>query len=459
VFLLDCCLFTPNMTTGIIAHTLDDVRKIFRRKIKHPFDRLPDQLRLAMQPTNDTLNELIFPNKSEISVDTNVRGGTYNYLLISEYATIAHQFPEKAAEIKTGSFNTVHPGNFLFVESTGKGKGGEFYELIQAARKASVRDLTKLEFKYHFYPWWMNRKYRLDPEEAKKVVFTRAHMDYFAKTEKTLTAKAELLLARGGKMPSYLDMWLKTGMRFTIEQRAWYVVKKELNGDEMKREYPSTEEEPFEAVLKGAIFAEKMQEAREAGRITKVPHEPALGVHTWWDIGRRDMTAIWFVQTLGREVRFIKFHQEGFKELPYYLSLLSKWRVDLKYHYGQHLGPHDMGVVEFTAEQAMTRAARAAQLGYQFHVGQQWEQKDQIDAGRNLLSMCWFDEAECAEGIAALEQFRREWSEHLQQYMDTYRHDENSHAASAYMLGAMMMGYLNRGRPKAHPVGNVRFAT
>jgi hypothetical protein len=118
-----------------------------------------------------------------------------------------------------------------------------------------------------------------------------------------------------------------------------------------------------------------------------------------------------------------------------------------------------MGVVEFTAEQAMTRAARAAQLGYQFHVGQQWEQKDQIDAGRNLLSMCWFDEAECAEGIAALEQFRREWSEHLQQYMDTYRHDENSHAASAYMLGAMMMGYLNRGRPKAHPVGNVRFAT
>lgn len=435
LFILDECLWHPNQVAGIIAHTLDDVRKIFRRKIKHPYDRLDEGIRLANPATNDSAQELVFKNNSEISVATTMRAGTLNFLHVSEFGYIAAYYPEKAEEIVTGSFNTVHPGNYIFVESTGHGKGGKFYDLCQRARKHkdAGRELTSLDFKYHFYPWWVNEKYRLSEDESRMVVFTKEHNDYFAKVTKA------------------------TGAQLDFRQRAWYVKKKEWNGDLMLREYPSMDAEPFEASIKGAIFAEYMQKARNERRITRVPFEPALPVDTWWDIGRRDATAIWFVQTLGREVRFINYHEDVLKGLPHYLRILDDMRRDKGYNYRHHLAPNDMGVKEWGSDK--TRYDTAKNLGYPFVVAKQFSEQDQIDAARNLLGYALFDEENCDVGIAHLDQFRYEWNEHLQQYMNNYRHDEHSHGASAIMTGAMMLGFMQRGRPRALPVENVNFAT
>jgi hypothetical protein len=76
-----------------------------------------------------------------------------------------------------------------------------------------------------------------------------------------------------------------------------------------------------------------------------------------------------------------------------------------------------------------------------------------------MLPNCWFDAENCAVGIGHLEQVRREWNEHLQTYMEKYRHDEHSHGASAFMNGCMMIGGLTRGRARAHHVANLPFAT
>jgi hypothetical protein len=411
------------------------VRKIFRRKIKYPYERLLKDFKDVPKATNDTQNELIFDNKSEISVDTSVRSGTYNYLHVSEYATIAMQYPEKAAEIRTGSFNTVHPGNYIFVESTGRGKGGEFFDLVQASRKLrrTGRRLTQLDFKYHFYPWWMNPKYVLSEEDTKQAVFNRQQTEYFNKVEKVMDTK------------------------LTLPQRAWYVMKKQWNGDDMKREYPSTDDEPFEAILKGALFGDQMAEAHEHGRIRRVPHEPGLAVDTWWDIGRRDMTAIWFVQSIGFEFRFIWYHEEAFKELPHFVKLLNQLRMEHKWNYRYHLAPHDMATFEWGG--GKTRFDQALQLGYRFEIGKQYKQEDQINAARTMLPNCWFDAENCAVGIGHLEQVRREWNEYLQTYMEKYRHDEHSHGSSAFMNGCMMIGGLTRGRARAHQVASLPFAT
>lgn len=435
LLLLDACVFYPNQTAGIIALTLDDVKKIFRRKIKHPYDKLPEGIKQANRPTNDTQNELIFQNNSEISVDTGFRGGTYNYLHISEYGKISIQYPEKAVEIKTGSFNTVHPGNYIFVESTGHGKGGEFYNLAKASFDTAKqgRRLTQLDFKYHFYPWWMNKRYQLSPEDAEVVVVPRKLTEYFDRIERRIRAK------------------------LTLEQRAWYAIQLTNNGDEMKREYPSHDDEPFEAVLKGAIFGEEMSLARAEGRITRVPHERGLGVDTWWDIGRRDKTAIWFSQTLGRELRFIWYHEESFKGLPHFIKLCNTLRDDLHYNYRYHLAPHDMAVNEWGSD--TTRYEQALALHYQFQVGRQFPQDDQISAARGMMGSCYFDEENCSEGITHLEMVRREWNEHIQSYTQEILHNDHSHGASSFMNGAMMNGYLQKGRPKAQPVQEVRFPT
>lgn len=435
LFILDECVFHPNQVAGIIAHTLDDVKKIFRRKIKHPYDRLPEGIRLANPATNDSAQELVFKNESEISVATSMRAGTLSYLHVSEFGFIAAKFPEKAEEIVTGSFNTIHPGSYIFVESTGYGKSGAFADLCRRSRalKQTGRPLSPLDFKYHFYPWWVNPKYKLDPVDTANVVFTRQQTEYFNRIEKGI------------------------GLDITLDQRAWYIKKREWNGDLMFREYPSNDEEPFRAAIRGAIFQKEISAAREEGRITKVPHEKGLPVDTWWDLGRREATAIWFVQTVGRELRMIYYHEDTLRGLVDYLRLLDSLAREKGYFYRHHVAPHDMAVKEFSTNKS--RYQTALDNGYRFVVGEQYAQGDQIDAARNLIPMCYFDEENCSLGLDHLEQFRFEWNEHLQQYMENYRHDEHSHASSAFMTGAMMLGLLQRGRARAQAVEKRTFAT
>jgi hypothetical protein len=458
LWILDECVFYPNLTGGIIAHTLDDVKKIFRRKIKGPWERLPDGIKLSNPATNDTANELIFANRSEISVDTSMRSGTMNMLHVSEFGKISSVYPEKAVEIKTGSFNTVHPGNFIFVESTGHGRGGEFYALTKAARDYALlgRPLSKLDFKYHFYPWWMNPKYQLDDEDTANTPFNRQHIEYFARVEK----KINTLISKFGATQPWLVYWRDTlGGRISLNQRAWYVKKFQINGPDMLREYPSHDEEPFEAIIVGAIFGEDMVKVRQEGRITKVRYEPALAVNTWWDIGRRDKTAIWFYQQAGNEMRFIWYHEDSFKGLPHYTKLLTDLRIEQKWNtYGTHLGPHDMSVTEYGSDK--TRFEMARNLGYHFFVSKQFDQIDQINAGRALLPMCMFDEENCSAGVACLENARREWNDHLQSYANEMLHNEFSHGASSFMNGAMNMNLLSSaGRARALPVAEVKFPT
>src|SRR5208282_6100015 len=46
------------------------------------------------------------------------------------------------------------------------------------------------------------------------------------------------------------------------------------------------------STVAGAIFATELKAARDTNRITSVPHDPALPVHTFWDLGVGDATAI-----------------------------------------------------------------------------------------------------------------------------------------------------------------------
>lgn len=439
LFILDDCVFIPNQIAGIIAHTIDDVKKIFRRKIKHPYDRLPAEIRDANPASNDSAQELVFGNKSEISVGTTMRAGTLSYLHVSEFGYIAARTPDKADEIVTGSFNTVHPGSFVFVESTGYGKSGHFYDMCQRtkARKLTGVPLSKMDFKYHFYAWWENPKYTLPDDDAKHVVFTRQHNEYFRRIERS------------------------EGITLTLGQRAWYIKKKELNGDLQGREYPSNDREPFEVAVRGSIFAEDMMKLRESGRITKVPHDPALMVDTWWDLGRGAKNAIWFVQQLGMEYRLIHYHEEELRSLQYWCGkFLPELAKERGFKYRHHCAPHDIESTDMTSARDKTRWQIASELGVTFIPGKQWDQGDQIEAGHSLLPLCWIDEENCSEGITHLELFRFEWNENLQTYMDArYRHDAHSHGCSALMTGAMLQGDLHTQRPRAQPVGRRSYPT
>ena len=135
-------------------------------------------------------------------------------------------------------------GQKIVVESTAEGQDGHFFELCQEAQKAQLqgRGLTALDFKFHFAPWWTSPEYVMDAD----VVITDEMVDYFD----SLAAK---------------------GIRLTREQKAWYVKKEQQQGEAMKREFPSTPEEAFEASIEGAYLAKQMAQVRKEGRICRIP--------------------------------------------------------------------------------------------------------------------------------------------------------------------------------------------
>jgi hypothetical protein len=77
----------------------------------------------------------VFEKGGSIRVALSVRSGTTQLLHVSEMGKIARRYPERAREIRTGSFPTVHEGGLVFVESTAEGTGGDFYELVKEAQK------------------------------------------------------------------------------------------------------------------------------------------------------------------------------------------------------------------------------------------------------------------------------------------------------------------------------------
>ena len=181
-----------------------------------------------------------------------------------------------------------------------------------------------------------------------------------------------------------------------------------------------------EAAIKGAFYGDEMKQAREQGRITRVPYDPALPVDTDWDLGI-DAMAIWFSQSRrSGEVGLIDYHEDIGGGLVACIKVLK----EKPYIYGQHWGPHDIETREISS--AKTRKQLAYDLGVTFQVTPRHLVDDQVTAAKVLLPRCYFDEVKCAHGLECLRQYKRTFQPKFNQFSATPVHDWASHGASAF---------------------------
>ena len=61
----------------------------------------------------------------------------------------------------------------------------------------------------------------------------------------------------------------------------------------------------LKTLAEGAIFGNQVLKAKKEERFCKIPVASGSQVYTFWDLGRNDHTAIWFMQNIGREYRMI----------------------------------------------------------------------------------------------------------------------------------------------------------
>ncbi len=124
-----------------------------------------------------------------------------------------------------------------------------------------------------------------------------------------------------------------------------------------EEEYAQEFECSFDAAIRGAYYGKAIAQAEAEERIGRCPMIPNLLVHTAWDLGVGDATAIWFYQRHRRRLRLIDYAEASGAGLDHYARLLQA----RGFAYGEHVLPHDARVQELGS--GKTRVETLTALG------------------------------------------------------------------------------------------------
>ena len=419
IFMLDRCLFNSNVNAGVIAHNRDDAQKFFKDKIKFAYDNLPVLIRQQVVATNDSAGELMFSNGSSIRVGVSMRSGTYQYLHISEYGKLCAKYPERAEEVKTGALNTVAAGQFVFIESTAEGDFGAFHDMCMEYQNYPSDMLTKLDYKFFFFPWQDHPDYKLDD------VVEIDHDDeiYFNKLE------------------------VDDGITLSDSQKAWYVKKKITQKSKMKQEYPSTPSEAFERISEYAVYGKELGDVLAQGRYCDLPLT-SKPVDIFFDIGKStkaESTCVWFMQHNDPWYDFVDYYQSALKQVSEYVKEIK----DKGYNINRWYVPHDAGDQrDYDIKTFKDRLINAGVLSKDIVVVKRIDYVGTgIDMVQEKLPSCRFNKAKVIDGWKALKAYHYVWDE-KKAVLGEPAHDWASHPSDSFRQFAQ--GYKVFKKAKSH---------
>ncbi|MCK5563687.1 MAG: hypothetical protein KAJ07_00435 [Planctomycetes bacterium] len=193
----------------------------------------------------------------------------------------------------------------------------------------------------------------------------------------------------------------------------------------------------FEGSIEGSYYAREMAQAERDGRIGRVPHDSAVCVDTYWDLGIDDSMSIWFIQRVGRACQAIDYYENSGEGFTFYKNILDDRRRDCGYSYGEHVMPHDIMARDLSGE-GKTRKAIAESLGISPIVAvPKLGLLDGIASTRAVISSCWFDAVKCEPGIDALKSYCKEWDNKLKVFKKKPLHNWASHGADSFRTFAV----------------------
>ena len=242
---------------------------------------------------------------------------------------------------------------------------------------------------------------------------------------------------------SYKDnKWLSDVLRDQME------AMKEKNYEK----YLNIWEGELKLLAEGAVFGQQVIQARKDKRLLNIPVSKSAVVETFWDVGNSDHTAIWFMQRIGMEYRFIDFYQDRLKDIEHYVKVLNK----LDYNYGRHYLPHDadhdrLGMKRNIKEQFMGLGIKPITIVPRIKVKQ-----TAIELARNKFAECWFHQGtdprgqRMEAGWDALCNYRYKFKDDDDVYNKTPHHDWASNPADAFM--GFAQGYYENKFDTSQPI-------
>lgn len=186
----------------------------------------------------------------------------------------------------------------------------------------------------------------------------------------------------------------------------------------------------FNAAILGAFYAREMARLRTEGRVRKTLPIPSVPVHRAWDIGVKDDTSIWWFQVINGRPIILDLYTANGAGVDHYAEVIQQRRDEYGWRDGIDYVPHDAKVKEWGTGRTRVETMQLLKLNPQ--VVPMASKLDGIQAARTTLKTAIFD-PRCEEvGLAALEQYRREWDDDKKAFKASEVHDWTSHPADAF---------------------------
>lgn len=413
LYLLDECIWTPNLSAGIVSYSLEHAQHIFKRIIGYAIDHYHPKIRVEV--LGRSAREITFANGSVLRVDTTLRGGSYQLVLVSEFGKTCSRNPQKAEEVITGTLQAVPHDGRVIIESTGEGNEGYYAEMVTEAARRGNENLSNLEYKLFFYSWMEDPSYQIKDEVSYDTTLT----DYFNRIEN------------------------ETGKTISSHQRNWYALQSKVLKEKIKQEFPSTISEAFLASSDAFYFAQEIERAYQDNRCLYSPlFDAILPVYVAMDIGLNDLTVMVFFQVAHGEIRVIDYYEDKNKDVSFYSKFLLQ---DKPYLYHTIFLPHDSRKRDpLDIQNSYERDFRRlfSSTGTKFHVLPRMDKQLQISHARIKLGRCVFNLNKVKPYLDKVAKYRKTWHEGRGMYLEDPYHNEASNYADCHQYMCQAVSHI-----------------
>jgi phage terminase large subunit len=238
--------------------------------------------------------------------------------------------------------------------------------------------------------------------------------------------------------PEWFTLELRASVTGIIPDYELESARKTLTPEGYSQEFECS----FDAAILGAYYGRDIADAEREGRITSVPYDAAIPVHTAWDLGIGDATAIWWFQIVRDEVHVIDYYEANGYNVAHYAAVLAA----KPYTYGREYLPHDAMAREMGTGRSIFETLKAQTSRHPFLVPK-LSVMDGINAGRVTLGKAWFDAERCHDGLEALRAYRADYDEKAKVFHDRPKHDWASHGADSFRYLALAWREMQPEKP------------
>ena len=254
-------------------------------------------------------------------------------------------------------------------------------------------------------------------------------------------------LFRGAEIPTGAIV-----VRANWRDNPWFTPELEQERQDCLRinpdQYDHIWEGGYVTVISGAYYAKSLADAKQQGRIGRVPFDPLMRPRIFCDLGgtgaKADAFAMWPTQFIGKEIRTRDYYEAQGQPLATHIAWLHSkgYTPDKADIWLPHDGETNDRVIDVSFESAFRAAGYTVEVVPNQGKG---AAKMRIEAGRRMFPSIWFDEETTQAGRDALGWYHEKKDENRDIGLGP-EHDWASHGADAF--GLMCVAYEE---PKGKP--------